>query len=81
MHILDEITTFKKRLLTYKKQVATTKELEQMPLFERSCNSLTDSILKSDFGLIAEHKRRSPSKPHINFKTDVFEVAQAYKRA
>jgi indole-3-glycerol phosphate synthase len=81
MHILDEITAFKKKLLSYKKQVVSTKDLEQMPLFEKSCNSLTDSILKSDFGLIAEHKRRSPSKLHINFKADVFEVSQAYKKA
>ncbi len=81
MHILDEITAFKKTLLTYKKQVVSTKNLEQMPLFEKACRPLTKSILNSDFGLIAEHKRRSPSQPHINFKTDVFEVAKAYEGA
>jgi len=81
MHILDEITSFKKRLLSHKKTIISVQELEGMPLFERSCISMTDSILNSDFGIIAEHKRRSPSKPHINFKTDVFEIAKAYESA
>lgn len=81
MDILDEITAFKKKLLTYKKQVVSTKNLEQMPWFEKSCRPLTQSILNSEFGLIAEHKRRSPSQPHINFKTNVFDVAKAYEDA
>jgi len=81
MHILDEITAFKKKLLTYKKQLVSTKDLEHMPLFEKPCRPLTKYILNSEFGLIAEHKRRSPSKPHINFKTNVFDVAKAYENA
>jgi indole-3-glycerol phosphate synthase len=81
MHILDEITGFKKKLLAYKKQMVSTKDLETMPLFDKQCHSMTKSILNSDIGLIAEHKRRSPSKPHINFKTDVFGVAKAYENA
>jgi indole-3-glycerol phosphate synthase len=81
MQILDEITSFKKRLLSYKKQVVSIQNLEKMPLFERSCISMKSSILNSEFGIIAEHKRRSPSKPHINFKTNVFEVAKAYESA
>jgi len=81
MHILDEITNFKKSLLEYKKQIVSIQELEKRPLFERNCISLTDRIKASDFGIIAEHKRRSPSKPHINFKEDVFKVAKAYEES
>jgi len=81
MHILEEITGFKKQLLAHKKIAVRIKDLESMPYFERPCLKLTTSIRNSDFGLITEHKRRSPSKPHINFKTNVFEVAKAYESA
>lgn len=81
MKILEEIASFKKQLLGYKKQIVSLKDFEGMPCFERECYKLTESITNSDFGLIAEHKRRSPSKPHINFNTDVFEVAKAYENA
>jgi indole-3-glycerol phosphate synthase len=81
MHILEEITNFKKRLLAYKKKIVSIQDLEKSPLFEKPCISLSESIKKSKFGIIAEHKRRSPSKPHINFKADVFEVAQAYENS
>lgn len=81
MHILEEITAFKKHLLHYKKQVVSVKDLEAMPSFGRECHPLTTAILNTDFGIIAEHKRRSPSRPNINFKTDVFEIAEAYEKA
>ena len=79
MHILEEITSFKRKLLDHKKKIISIQDLERNPLFEKSCVALTESIKKSQFGIIAEHKRRSPSKPHINFKADVFEVAKAYE--
>jgi len=81
MHILDEISAFKKRLLDHKKRVVSIKDLEAMPNFQRHCFDLTERIKNSDFGIIAEHKRRSPSKPHLNFKTDVFDVAKTYETA
>ncbi len=81
MHILEEITVFKKQLLNYKKQVVSHTELEKMSFFERECISITQLIRKSEFGIIAEHKRRSPSKTHLNFKTNVFDVAKAYENA
>ena len=80
-YILDEIVQFKKQLLAYKKQVVIVSELETRPLFSRSCFKLTDFLSNSPFGIIAEHKRRSPSKPHLNFKTDVFKVAERYQKA
>ncbi len=80
-HILDEIAQFKKQLLTYKKEVVSLKELEARPLFSRPCLKLTAFLNNSPFGIIAEHKRRSPSKPHLNFKTNVFEIANDYQEA
>ncbi len=81
MHILEEITSFKRKLLDHKKKIISIQDLERNPLFEKPCVALTESIKTSQFGIIAEHKRRSPSKPHINFKTDVFDVAKAYEEA
>ena len=81
MHILDEISAFKKRLLDHKKRVVSIKDLEAMPSFQRNCFVLTERIKNADFGIVAEHKRRSPSKPHLNFKTDVFDVAKTYETA
>jgi indole-3-glycerol phosphate synthase len=80
-HILDEITGFKRQLLEHKKKVVKLKELESRPLFSRACFKLTEFLSNSAFGIIAEHKRRSPSKPHLNFKTDVFNVAKGYQEA
>jgi indole-3-glycerol phosphate synthase len=81
VHILDEIAQFKTRLLDYKKQVVSLKELENRPMFSRECFKLTDFLSHSPYGIIAEHKRRSPSKPHLNFKTDIFKVAEGYQEA
>lgn len=81
MHILDEISAFKKRLLDHKKRVVSIKDLEAMSSFQNDCFALTDRIKNLEFGIIAEHKRRSPSKPHLNFKTDVFDVAKTYETA
>ena len=79
--ILEEIAQFKKQLLGYKKKVVSLKELEAASLFSRSCFKLTEDLSNSPFGIIAEHKRRSPSKPHLNFKTDIFDVATGYQNA
>lgn len=81
MHILEEISAYKKQLLEYKKKLINIKSLEAMPSFQRRCYSLTDNIKQLEFGIIAEHKRRSPSKPHINFNTEVFNIAKAYEDA
>ena len=81
MHILDEITQFKKQLLELKKTVVSTNDLEARPLFSTRCFKLTDFLSNSTFGIIAEHKRRSPSKAQINFKTDIFNVAKGYSQA
>jgi len=80
-YILDEIAHFKKQLLEHKKQVVSVRELERKSLFSRTCYKLTELLSNSTFGIIAEHKRRSPSKPHLNFKTNVFDVAKGYQSA
>lgn len=50
-------------------------------LFGRQGKSLAQTLQESDTGIIAEHKRRSPSKQTINQNTNVGQVAKGYQNA
>ncbi|MEM9866817.1 MAG: indole-3-glycerol phosphate synthase TrpC, partial [Bacteroidota bacterium] len=56
-------------------------QLEASVLFGRNCPSLALALRHSDTGIIAEHKRRSPSKQTINQNTNVGVVAKGYENA
>jgi indole-3-glycerol phosphate synthase len=79
--ILDKIKTQKKVEVELKKQLFPLPMLTDSPFFERDCLSLSKSLKNSSTGIIAEHKRRSPSKNNINQKLHCNEVVQAYERA
>ncbi len=81
MNILDQIITDKKREVILKKSIIPILQLENSILFERNTVSLSNNLRKSDTGIIAEHKRRSPSKPNINNKFTVEEVVKGYENA
>jgi indole-3-glycerol phosphate synthase len=81
MTILDLIISDLYEELKHKKLCVTVSQLEASTLFERTTLSLSDRIRNSSSGIIAEHKRRSPSKPNINLNTSVHEVAQGYEKA
>ncbi len=81
MTILDTIIAYKKREVTLKKSIVSVSQLENSDLFNLKTNSLRKSILNSPFGIIAEHKRRSPSKATINNNFSVEEVAKGYENA
>jgi indole-3-glycerol phosphate synthase len=49
--------------------------------FSRPTNSLCKNLLNSDFGIIAEHKRKSPSKSVINEKCLINKVIEGYSSA
>lgn len=82
MTILDEIIA-QKRIEVSQRQAATpTSVLEQMPDFNRQPLSARDAV--QDFrstGIIAEFKRRSPSKGLINGTADVATTTQGYVKA
>lgn len=78
MNILDKIITSKKREIALKKSIISTKQLENSDLFTKQTISLSESI-KNSSGIIAEHKRRSPSKANINTDFSVEEVAKGYE--
>jgi indole-3-glycerol phosphate synthase len=50
-------------------------------MMERTSVSLAEMLSKSNSGIIAEHKRRSPSKSVINHNLSVQDVAQGYTDA
>ncbi len=57
-------------------------ELEKSPLFQRQTLSLSAALRRPDMaGIIAEHKRKSPSKGIINDNVTVEEVTTGYIRA
>lgn len=81
MNILDRIAVDKRRELSLLKTVLSVSSLEKSILFERDTMSLSENLRNSNSGIIAEHKRRSPSKPIINNSFCVDEVVQGYAAA
>lgn len=81
MNILDKIVADKRIEVSLRKQLIPVSQLEQSVLFERPTISLALKLKNSTTGIIAEHKRRSPSKSVINQNLNVFDVAKGYENA
>lgn len=81
MNILDQIVRDKRKEVDLRRSIIPTSQLEQSVLFERNTVSLTERLKNSTSGIIAEHKRRSPSKSMINQNLNVYDVAQGYEAA
>ncbi|WP_162127708.1 indole-3-glycerol phosphate synthase TrpC [Flavobacterium phycosphaerae] len=81
MNILDQIIASKKREVDLKKSVISINQWENADLFNAKTISLSKSIINSPFGIIAEHKRRSPSKATINLGLSVEDVVKGYENA
>ncbi|AYD47260.1 indole-3-glycerol phosphate synthase TrpC [Arachidicoccus soli] len=78
-NILDKIIEHKKIEIARCRQERTATELMQSHGFERNTLSLKSSLLDiSKTGIIAEFKRRSPSKGIINASADVAKVTSVY---
>ena len=81
MNILDKITADKRKEVDLKKSLIPIKQLEKLVLFERETISLSERLKNSASGIIAEHKRRSPSKATINQNLNIQDVAKGYENA
>ncbi len=81
MTILDQIIAHKFKEVKVKKAAFPISILERSSHFSRLTNSLAKSIRESDTGIIAEHKRRSPSKSVINESVKIQDVALGYEHA
>jgi indole-3-glycerol phosphate synthase len=79
MNILDTIIASKKTDVEQKKQLVPVDELKNFPLYGSSCNSLVSNLLaEGATGIIAEFKRKSPSKGVINRDVEIGPVVEAY---
>lgn len=81
MNILNKIVADKRKEIDLKKLIIPVSQLESSFLFGRGTNSLAQKLRTSKTGIIAEHKRRSPSKDTINQNTNVGQVARGYQKA
>jgi len=81
MNILDKITADKLKEVKLRKSLIPISQLEQSALFERETISLAQNLRNSKSGIIAEHKRHSPSKSIINHNLNVQDVAKGYENA
>lgn len=81
MDILERIVAQQQQDLARRKSLFPSSYLEASPLFSRETISLKESLYNSQTGIIAEFKRRSPSKQVINQKVQVAAVTQDYEQA
>lgn len=81
MNILDKIIADKKREVELKKSIIPISQFEASVLFNSRTYSLVKLLKNSLSGIIAEHKRRSPSKEVINNNHSVEDVVLGYQNA
>jgi indole-3-glycerol phosphate synthase len=81
MNILEQIVASKKTEVARQKSLISLSELEQDPLFARPVLSLRQSLLSTPWGIIAEFKRKSPSKGWIHPEARPQDIVPAYEKA
>lgn len=82
MTILDTIIAEKYREVEAQKAIMPVSQLEKAEIFGRKTISLKDSLTRTgSSGIIAEFKRKSPSKGIINDKVNVEAVTSGYAHA
>lgn len=81
MDILEKIIADKRREVALKKAIIPVSQLENSALFNSRTHSLSKLLQNSSSGIIAEHKRKSPSKTTINSSFSVEEVVKGYQNA
>ena len=82
MNILDKIVAHKKNEVENSVHKVSVKQLELSDFFNRPVFSLKDNLVKEDSsGIIAEFKRKSPSKGIINDKFTSTAVVKEYEAA
>src|ERR1700694_6116881 len=81
MNILDTIIEYKKSEIRKRKTEVRISDLEKSEYFRREILSMKNALLdESKPGVIAEFKRRSPSKGVINENADVEKITAAYTK-
>ncbi len=82
MNVLQKIIAHKRQEVAEHQAKVPIADLEKSPFFNRPTLSLTAALRRADMaGIIAEHKRKSPSKGIINANMTVEEVTTGYVAA
>ena len=81
MDILSRIVNKKIDELRYLKKSTPISDLENSGFFSRKNKSISSSIINKDLGIIAEHKRKSPSKSNIKQLTSSEKIIKGYDNA
>ena len=76
MTILDTIVEHKRMEILKRKRKWSVSDFEKFELFERTPLKIDPEDSKKNPGIIAEFKRRSPSKGIINAEADVVKVSK-----
>jgi indole-3-glycerol phosphate synthase len=79
MNILDKIITDKRIEVEQRKKLFNEAVLRELNFFGDVCISMKRALLENAGGIIAEFKRKSPSKGWINENADVRNVVNGYK--
>lgn len=80
MNILDKIVAEKRRYLEVQKAAISLKDLEHRIASAAPTRSMVDALRSKEVGIIAEFKRKSPSKPSIQLNAKVEDVLPFYER-
>ncbi|MFN0049450.1 MAG: indole-3-glycerol-phosphate synthase TrpC, partial [Cytophagales bacterium] len=81
MNILEKIIARKLEEVKTAKESTSIADLEKYASFGRKTISVKENLLAKPFGIIAEHKRKSPSKGIINDKLSVEFITEGYSHA
>src|SRR6266516_2558742 len=82
MNLLDQIIAAKRRRVQAAKAPAEMREMARLARVDTKLHRLANALLnETKINIIAEFKRRSPSKGNINLSADAASVARAYESA
>ncbi|NMH26811.1 indole-3-glycerol phosphate synthase TrpC [Flavobacterium silvaticum] len=81
MNILEKIAYYKRIEVERTKKLIPVSYFEASPLFDRKCVSLAASLRSHTTGIIAEHKRRSPSRTLAQSTNWIDEIVADYQEA